>query len=140
MNSLVKQEAVSPTHDLRSVIDVHQRRNYYIIPQNKLGQDIFIRAAENVGFSNVLRMPSGDTMPVKVPVSKNMMESHLKGKLSTKDRTMVTVAIVDAEVQLFSFISQRKNLTCFPVTWSDFRRLLDFISCETVLTNGNAME
>lgn len=58
-----------------------------------------------MGFSNVLRMPSGDMMPVKVPVSKNMMESHLKGKLSTKDRTMVTVAIVDAEVQLFSFIS-----------------------------------
>lgn len=53
----------------------------------------------------MLRMPSGDMTPVKVPVSKNMMESHLKGKLSTKDRTMVTVAIVDAEVQLFSFIS-----------------------------------
>lgn len=93
-----KREAVSPTHGLRSVIDVHQRRNYYIIPQNKLGQDIFIRAAENAGFSNVLRMPSGDMTPVKVPVSKNMMESHLKGKLSTKDRTMVTVAIVDAEL------------------------------------------
>uniref|UniRef100_A0A6N2K527 PH domain-containing protein n=1 Tax=Salix viminalis TaxID=40686 RepID=A0A6N2K527_SALVM len=93
-----KREAVSPTHGLRSVIDVHQRRNYYIIPQNKLGQDIFIRAAENVGFSNVLRMPSGDMTPVKVPVSKSMTEPHLKGKLRTKDRTMVTIAIVDAEL------------------------------------------
>lgn len=64
-----------------------------------------------MGFSNVLRMPSGDMTPVKVPVSKSMTEPHLKGKLRTKDRTMVTIAIVDAEVQIFSFKSYRKNLT-----------------------------
>lgn len=51
--------------------------------------------------SNVLRMPSGDMKPVKVPVSKNMMESHIKGKLCAKDRTMVTVIIVDAQVHPF---------------------------------------
>lgn len=43
-------------------------------------------------------MPSGDTKPVKVPVSKNMLDSHLKGKLCKKLRTMVTVIIADAQV------------------------------------------
>ncbi|EEF45057.1 vacuolar protein sorting-associated protein, putative [Ricinus communis] len=81
----------------RSVIDVHQKRNYFIVPQNKLGQDIFIRATEMLGRSNIIRMPSGDILPLKVPVSKNMLESHLKGKLCAKVRKMVTVIIVDAQ-------------------------------------------
>lgn len=45
-------------------------------------------------------MPSGDMKPVKVPVSKNMLESHLRGKICRKARTMVTLIVVDAEVQL----------------------------------------
>lgn len=50
-------------------------------------------------------MPSGDVKPVKVPVSKNMSDSHLKGKVCRKARTMVTVIIVDGQVcELFSFI------------------------------------
>ncbi|XVF52445.1 hypothetical protein PTKIN_Ptkin05aG0018700 [Pterospermum kingtungense] len=89
-------EVFSPTSATRSIVDVHHKKNYYIIPQNKLGQDIFIRATEMRGFSNIIRMPSGDTKPIKVPVSKNMLDSHLKGKLCRKTRTMVTIIIADA--------------------------------------------
>lgn len=77
--------------------NVH-KRNYYIIPQNKLGQDIYIRATEARGLQNIIRMPSGDMKAVKVPVSKNMLESHLKGKLCRKIRSMVTVIIAEAQV------------------------------------------
>lgn len=48
-------------------------------------------------------MPSGDMKPIKVPVSKDMLDSHLKGKLGRKFRTMVTVVIVDAQVWVFLF-------------------------------------
>jgi vacuolar protein sorting-associated protein 13A/C len=43
-------------------------------------------------------MSSGDMKPVKVPVSKNMLDAHLKGKLCRKVRTMVTIIILDAQV------------------------------------------
>lgn len=36
--------------------------------------------------------------PVKVPVSKNMLDSHLKGELCSKIRTMVTFIIAEAQV------------------------------------------
>ncbi|GAV77402.1 PH domain-containing protein/DUF946 domain-containing protein/DUF1162 domain-containing protein/Chorein_N domain-containing protein, partial [Cephalotus follicularis] len=91
------REAFSPTYGERSIIDVHHKRNYYIVPVNKLGQDIFIRASEGRGIPNIIRMPSGDMKPVKVPVSKNMLDSHLKGTLCGKVRTMVTIVIMDAE-------------------------------------------
>ncbi|PQQ07891.1 uncharacterized protein Pyn_00514 [Prunus yedoensis var. nudiflora] len=42
-------------------------------------------------------MPSGDMRPLKVPVSKNMLDSHLKGKLFRKVRRMVTLIIVDGQ-------------------------------------------
>ncbi|KAF5735104.1 hypothetical protein HS088_TW15G00604 [Tripterygium wilfordii] len=92
-----KRESFSPSHAGRSIIDVHHKRNYYIVPQNKLGQDIFIRTSEMEGLSNIIRMPSGDMKPVKVPVLKNMVDSHLKGKFCRKVRTMVTIIIVDAQ-------------------------------------------
>ncbi|XWS49634.1 hypothetical protein CRYUN_Cryun12cG0020000 [Craigia yunnanensis] len=91
-----RPEAFSPTSATRSIVDVHHKRSYYIIPQNKLGQDIFIRATEMRGFSDIIRMPSGDTKPIKVPVSKNMLDSHLRGKLCKKTRMMVTIIIADA--------------------------------------------
>ncbi|XP_037495569.1 uncharacterized protein LOC105636609 isoform X2 [Jatropha curcas] len=93
-----KREAFPPTYVGRPIIDIHQRRNYYITPQNKLGQDIFIRATEIGGLSDIIKMPSGDVQPLKVPVSKNMLESHLNGELCAKVRTMVTVVIVDAQL------------------------------------------
>ncbi|CAK9173343.1 unnamed protein product [Ilex paraguariensis] len=90
------KEAVSTTTGGRPIIDVHHIRSY-VIPQNKLGQDIFIRAAETRGLQNVIQMPSGDMKPLKVPVLKNMLESHLKGNLYKKLRPMVTIIIADAE-------------------------------------------
>ncbi|XP_050141691.1 uncharacterized protein LOC126617690 [Malus sylvestris] len=92
-----KREASSPTDDGRSAIDVHHKRNFYIIPQNKLGQDIFIRATELRGLANIIKMTPGDMRPVKVPVSKNMLDSHLQGKHFRKVRTMVTLIIVDGQ-------------------------------------------
>ncbi|XWS38677.1 hypothetical protein CRYUN_Cryun19dG0151500 [Craigia yunnanensis] len=92
----IRPEAFFPTSAARPIVDVHHKRSYYIIPQNKLGQDIFIRATEMRGFSDIIRMPSGDTKPIKVPVSKNMLDSHLKGKLCRKTRMMVTIIIADA--------------------------------------------
>ncbi|KAK7307747.1 hypothetical protein VNO77_41077 [Canavalia gladiata] len=91
------RDAFSPTYGGNSIIDTIHKRNYYIIPQNKLGQDIFIRATEARGLQNIIRMPSGDMKAVKVPVSKNMLESHLKGELCRKIRTMVTIIIAEAQ-------------------------------------------
>lgn len=97
----IKQEAFSATYGGRSIIDIHHKGNYCIIPQNKLGQDIFIRATELRGLTNIIRMPSGDMKPVKVPVSKNMLDSHIRGRLSRKVRMMVAVIIAEAEVFLY---------------------------------------
>lgn len=94
----LNQEVIRQTSSERSIIDVHHMKNYYIIPQNKLGQDIYIRAAEMNRLSNIIKMPSGDNKPVKVPVAKNMLDSHLKGKLGRVSRCMVTIIIADAEV------------------------------------------
>ncbi|RDY03158.1 Vacuolar protein sorting-associated protein 13C, partial [Mucuna pruriens] len=95
--SYKNRDAFSPTYGGNSIIDTLHKRNYYIIPQNKLGQDIYIRATEARGLQNITRMPSGDMKAVKVPVSKNMLESHLKGKLGRKIRTMVTIIIAEAQ-------------------------------------------
>ncbi|XP_073111690.1 uncharacterized protein [Elaeis guineensis] len=98
--SYKKREAVSPTYSERSIIDIHHRKNYYIIPQNKLGQDIYIRTTEFNRISNIIKMPSGDNKPVKVPVAKNMLDSHLKGKSDRASRSMVTILIADAELPI----------------------------------------
>jgi len=82
----------------KSVIEVHQKKNYFIIPQNKLGQDIYIRATEIKGFKDIVKMPSGDVRPVKVPVLTNMLDSHLRGELCRNPRIMVTVIVMDAQV------------------------------------------
>lgn len=91
------QEAISPSGGT-PIIDVHHRKNYFVIPQNKLGQDIYVRATEMRGLPHVIKMPSGEKKPLKVPVSKNMLDSHLKGDLYQKIRSMVTVIISQAEV------------------------------------------
>ncbi|CAK8539544.1 unnamed protein product [Lathyrus sativus] len=91
------RDAFSPTCGGNPTIDAIHKRNYYIIPQNKLGQDIFIRATEASGLQNIIMMPSGDMKAVKVPVSKDMLESHLRGELCRKIRTMVTIIIAEAQ-------------------------------------------
>ncbi|XP_020672034.1 uncharacterized protein LOC110092030 [Dendrobium catenatum] len=80
-----------------SVIDIDHRRNYFIIPQNKLGQDIFIRVAETTRLANIIKMPSGGNIRVKVPVSKNMLDSHLKGCINRVSQSMLTIIISEAE-------------------------------------------
>ncbi|TYI15495.1 hypothetical protein ES332_A08G190100v1 [Gossypium tomentosum] len=91
-----RPEACSPTSATRSIVNVHQKRSYYIIPQNKLGQDIYVRATERRGFSDIIKMPAGNMKPINVPVSKSMLDCHLKGELCRKIRTMVTIIIADA--------------------------------------------
>lgn len=96
---MLSQDAVSPSYMRRSVVDVHHRKNYYIIPVNMLGQDIFIRATEIKRISDIIKLPSGDNKLVKVPVSKNMLDSHMKGRLGIISRLMVTMIIGDGEVK-----------------------------------------
>ncbi|CAN1333900.1 Intermembrane lipid transfer protein VPS13 [Linum perenne] len=94
-------EALHPAYGATSSVAIHHNRNFFIIPQNKLGQDMFIRTTETRGLSSSIRMPSGDVKPVKVPVSKNMLDSHLKGKRCLNLKAMVTVIIVDAQLPGF---------------------------------------
>ncbi|VVA93348.1 unnamed protein product [Arabis nemorensis] len=92
----------------RSVLEVHQKKNYFIIPQNKLGQDIYIRPTEIKGFKDIVKMPSGDTKPVKVPVLTNMLDSHLRGELCRNPRIMVTVILMDAQLPITSGLSSHQ--------------------------------
>ncbi|KAK9698879.1 hypothetical protein RND81_08G137700 [Saponaria officinalis] len=94
-DSYVRKEIVSPTSNGGIVDNVLHKKNYYIIPQNKLGQDIFIRATELRGLSSVIRMPSGDMKPLKVPASQNMLDSHLRGISGQKSHRMVTLIIAE---------------------------------------------
>lgn len=77
---------------------MHHRKNYYLIPHNKLGQDIFIRVTEINGLSNIIKLPPGERKPFKVPVPKNMSDSHLNENVCEKLRRMVTIIIAEAEV------------------------------------------
>ncbi|MFS8029949.1 putative vacuolar protein sorting-associated protein [Helianthus anomalus] len=90
------RDATSPSGGT-PIIDVHHSKNYFVIPQNKLGQDIYVRATEVRGLPHVIKMPSGEKKPLKVPVSKNMLDSHLKGNLFKKVRSMVTIIISQAQ-------------------------------------------
>lgn len=79
---------------------MHQRRNYYVIPQNKLGQDIYVRTTEYRS-SDITLLPSGDDRSIKVPASRDLLDSHLKGKSVRLYRLMITAIIADAEASLF---------------------------------------
>ncbi|XP_042024109.1 uncharacterized protein LOC121771392 [Salvia splendens] len=92
------EEASSPSSETRSMTAVHQRKHHYIVPQNKLGKDIFIRASGVRGLPDIIEMPAGDRKALKLPVPKNMLDSHLKGDLLKKLRLMVTVIVAEAEL------------------------------------------
>nr|XP_009413254.1 PREDICTED: uncharacterized protein LOC103994598 isoform X1 [Musa acuminata subsp. malaccensis] len=96
--SYKKIESVPSAFGESSIIDIHHKGDYYIIPQNKLGQDIYIRGTGHMRPSSIIKMPSRDNKPVKVPAPKNMLNSHLKGKTSTISRSLVTIIIADAEL------------------------------------------
>ncbi|KNA21084.1 hypothetical protein SOVF_046540 [Spinacia oleracea] len=106
--SYIKREIISPTYKDTSTDSVHHKRNYFIIPQNKLGQDIFIRATEINELSSVIKMPSGDMKPLKVPVLKNMLDSHFRGNIGQKTRTMVTLMIAEAQFKKLDGLSSRQ--------------------------------
>ncbi|XP_019086561.1 PREDICTED: uncharacterized protein LOC104718635 [Camelina sativa] len=109
VNEYHKERGAFPLVDNgKSVIEVHQKKNYFIIPQNKLGQDIYIRATEIKGFKDIVKMPSGDIRPVKVPVLTNMLDSHLRGDLCRNPRIMVTVIVIDAQLPRTSGLSSHQ--------------------------------
>ncbi|KAL6985854.1 hypothetical protein U1Q18_019227, partial [Sarracenia purpurea var. burkii] len=103
-----EREVVSPTYHGKPLLGVHHKRNYYIIPQNKLGQDIYIRATEVRGLPNIIKMPPGDMKSLEVPVWKNMLESHLRGNLCKKLGTLVTIIIAEAEFQRLEGLSSHQ--------------------------------
>ncbi|GFP96481.1 vacuolar protein sorting-associated protein 13c [Phtheirospermum japonicum] len=92
------QETNSPTSYGGSIIAVHQKRSYHIVPQNKLGKDIFIRASAVKGLPDIIKMPAGDRKVLKLPAPRNMLDSHLKGKLLKKLRLMLTIIVAEAEL------------------------------------------
>lgn len=81
---------------------MHERRSYYVIPQNKLGQDIYIRTTEYRS-SDVTLLSSGDDRSIKVPASRDLLDSHLKGRSVRLYRLMVTAIIANAEVLSSAF-------------------------------------
>ncbi|KAL8099807.1 hypothetical protein AgCh_032170 [Apium graveolens] len=62
------REAVSSTLGETPIVDIHHKRNFCVKPQNKLVQDIFVRATEIRGLPNIIKMPSGEMKPLEVPV------------------------------------------------------------------------
>ncbi|KAL3619418.1 hypothetical protein CASFOL_036988 [Castilleja foliolosa] len=92
------EEANSPTSNGGSIIAVHQKRSYHVVPQNKLGKDIFIRASAVKGLPDIIKMPAGDRKVLKLPAPKNMLDSHLKGNILKKPRLMVTIIVAEAEL------------------------------------------
>ncbi|KAK4400478.1 hypothetical protein Sango_1153900 [Sesamum angolense] len=105
------EEASSSNIDGRWMATVHQRKNYYIVPQNKLGKDIYIRASEVMGLPRIIRMPAGDRKTLKMPVPDNMLDSHLKGGLLKKLPLILTIIVAEAELpKLEGFSSQQYSV------------------------------
>ncbi|KAL0372966.1 UNVERIFIED_CONTAM: putative vacuolar protein sorting-associated protein 13D [Sesamum calycinum] len=107
----LSHEASSSNIDGRWMATVHQRKNYYIVPQNKLGKDIYIRASEVMGLPRIIRMPAGDRKTLKMPVPDNMLDSHLKGGLLKKLPLILTIIVAEAELpKLEGFSSQQYSV------------------------------
>ncbi|XP_062205491.1 uncharacterized protein LOC133907454 isoform X2 [Phragmites australis] len=107
-DELYKKEAFSPTE--QPVLDVHQRRSYYVVPQNKLGQDIYIRTTEHSS-SLVTLLPSGDDRSIKVPASRDLLDSHLNGRSVKLYRLMITAILADAEIKVDEGLATGEYLT-----------------------------
>ncbi|KAK4746515.1 hypothetical protein SAY87_012827 [Trapa incisa] len=122
---------ISSSYSGGAVIGAHNRRDYFIIPRNKLGQDIYIRATEVRGLSNISRMLSGDVKPLKVPVLKNMLDSHLKGNLSSETRWTVTVLLLEGQIQRVDGLGSHEYAVAI-------RLLPDGSTDETMLKNQSA--
>lgn len=110
------QDPASPTGKRGSIINIHHEKNYYLIPENKLGQDIFIRANDTGDISNVIKMTSGGRKPLRVPVLKSMLDSHLKGNLCDDVRQMVTIIVAEAELKQFESFSSHQYTVAVRLT------------------------
>ncbi|XP_042486677.1 uncharacterized protein LOC122066914 [Macadamia integrifolia] len=137
--SYKKREAVLPIPD-GSIIDIHHRKKYFIIPQNKLGQDIFMRATEIRGLQNIVRMPSGDMKAIKVPDSKNMLDSHLEGKLANKLRMMVTIIIADGQLPSVEGLSAHEYMVAVHLVPNEFLPNGSLLSQQISRTSGGSSD
>ncbi|XP_043715720.1 uncharacterized protein LOC122664096 isoform X2 [Telopea speciosissima] len=134
--SYKKREAVPPINDGKSIIDIHQEKKNFIIPQNKLEQDIFMRATEISGLPNIIRMPSGHMEPIKVPVSKNMLASHLKGKLASKLRMMVMIIIADGQLPSVEGLFAHEYMVTVRLVPNEFLPIGSLLSQQSSRTCG----
>ncbi|ERN15489.1 uncharacterized protein LOC18443778 [Amborella trichopoda] len=145
--SYKKKRSISAVIDGRSVIDIHQKKNYYIVPQNKLGQDIFLRINEK-GRSYIIRLLSGGTVTVKVPAAKDILDSTLRDNINGRARKMVTVVIADGELPSFDGIASHQYMVAvriFPkeyISNESMNRQCARTCCvnsEHILPSGNAI-
>ncbi|KAH9610754.1 hypothetical protein KSS87_017342 [Heliosperma pusillum] len=138
--SYVRREIVSPTSNVGIVDNALHKRDYYIIPQNKLGQDIFIRTTELRGLSSIVRMPSGDMKPLKVPVSQNMLDSHLKGVAGQTCHRMVTFIIAEAQFQRVEGLSSRQYTVAIRLSPDPILSSGVFLNQQSARTCGHSSE
>ncbi|XP_057872719.2 uncharacterized protein LOC131078906 isoform X2 [Cryptomeria japonica] len=94
--SKTKEQRLSTSR--RSLLEINQKKTYYMIPQNKLGQDIFLRTVEFDGQPEIMILPSGDIVTIKVPASKSILDSHSKENLKRTPSKLIAVVIGDAEL------------------------------------------
>ncbi|XP_074317635.1 uncharacterized protein LOC141653693 isoform X2 [Silene latifolia] len=138
--SYVRREIVSPASNVGIVDNVLHKRDYYIIPQNKLGQDIFIRTTELRGLSNIFRMSSGDVKPLKVPVSQNMLDSHLKGVAGQTCHRMVTFIIAEAQFRRVEGLSSRQYTVAIRLSPDPILSSGVFLNQQSARTCGQSSE
>lgn len=79
----------------KSVLD---KETCYIIPQNKLGQDIFLRTVGFDGQPEVNSLPPGDVITVMVPASNSICDTHLMGNIRRSLSKRVAIVISDAKL------------------------------------------
>lgn len=79
----------------KSVLD---KETCYIVPQNKLGRDMFLRTVGFDGQPEVKILPPGDLITIKVPASNSICDTHLMGNMRRSQPKRVAVVISDAEL------------------------------------------
>ncbi|XP_021892866.1 uncharacterized protein LOC110810873 isoform X2 [Carica papaya] len=82
-------------------------------------------------------MPSGDMKPVKVPVSKNMLDSHIREELSRKGGRMVTVAIKDAQFPGVAGLASHQYTVAIRLTQDQSACGESFLHQQSARTSGS---
>ncbi|XP_031502249.1 uncharacterized protein LOC116265643 [Nymphaea colorata] len=107
------------TSDGGYILDTHHKRVYYIIPENKLGRDIFLRAFESGGISKIFRLQSANAMPIKVPVSKSMWGCHIKSINAVTSRKMIAVMITEGEFPCDDLVNTHQYMVAIRIAQND---------------------